>query len=288
MRISKKKQCRRAYADAVFIHFAEQHPHMSVANYPDSFETELDIVNNVTYAKRLAYKKLIFRNKFGGYSATDEGRQLIDPFYIEFYEFCCPYADIYDFEQERKRDPEQSFCAVMWSVLLQELRRRMKNGEFSAVCNLHRDIALLYEREQYMERAAYHFVAALYIHYSGLPYYDDLLKLIRGKKSEKTVRGLCSRIYPPPLIAEGLKRHRDRMTQELVDQVFRSIPLSINLCSSEMLYQLIQDIVAGAYNDEQWQDRLTAAYGRLVENAKSKRGNRRVKALPASERDYPR
>lgn len=50
----KKKQCRDAYSRSVFIDFVERHQHLAAVNYPDSFEAELDIVNNVTFAKSLA------------------------------------------------------------------------------------------------------------------------------------------------------------------------------------------------------------------------------------------
>lgn len=286
--VSKKKQCRRAYACAVFIDFVQRHPGMAVTNYPDSFETELDIVNTVTFARSLARRKLLHHNKSGGYDVTEEGRKLIDLDYVAFYQFCSPYVDIYDFEQERQAHGEESFCAAMWSVLLRELRRRMKEGDFTAVGNLHRDIALLYEREQCAEQAAYHFAAALYVHYSGLQYYDDLLKLIRGTKSEKTVRALGGFIYAPPLITDGIRRSRDLMTRELVDRVYRSIPLSVNLLSPEMFYDLVQDFCTGKYNDEQWQDRIAEAFGRLLEHAKALRASRRVKSVPAPPRKAPK
>lgn len=87
---------------------------------------------------------------------------------MAFYRFCSPYVDVCDFEQEREQHREESFCAAMWSILLREMHRRMQKGDFPAVCNLHRDIARLYELEQCNEQAAYHFVTALYIQYSGL------------------------------------------------------------------------------------------------------------------------
>ena len=64
---------------------------------------------------------------------------------MAFYRFCSPYVDVCDFEQEREQHQEESFCAAMWSVLLREMHRRMQEGDFPAVCNLHRDIARLYE-----------------------------------------------------------------------------------------------------------------------------------------------
>lgn len=282
--ISKKKQCRHTYARAVFIDFVERHPQMAVTNYPDSFEVELGIANNVTYAKSLAYKRLIQRNGLGGYSVTEEGRKLIDPDYVEFYRFCSPYVDVYEFVREREEHPEENFCVAMWNILLREVRNRMREGDFTAVCNIHRDVALLYEREQCFEQAAYHFAVALYVHYSGLQYYDDMLKLIRGTKSEKTVRGLCSFIYAPPPVVEGIKRHREWMTKDMVQRVFRCNPLAVNLCSPEMYYQLMQDLIAGTYNDEQWQDRLTAAYEKVLENAKRIRASGKVKTVSASRK----
>lgn len=271
MNVSKKKQCRSAYACAVFIDFVERHQHMAAVNYPDSFESELNIVNNVTFARSLTHRKLIYRNKAGGYSATREGRKLIDPEYVAFYRFCSPYVDIYDFEREREQHQEESFCAAMWSILLRELNRRMEKGDYVAVCNLHRDIALLYELEQYNEQATYHFVTALYIHYSGLPYYKDLLLMLRGGKKESTVRDSFGHIYAPPMIVEGLKRHQDRITPELVQQVYRRNPLLINLCSPALLLELIRDLCGGTYDDKAWQGKLSAAFAAVIENAKKAR-----------------
>ena len=246
----KKKQCRDAYSQSVFIDFVERHQHLAAVNYPDSFEAELDIVNNVTFAKSLARRRLIHRNKLGGYSATREGRKLIDPEYVAFYRFCSPYVDVCDFEQEREQHREESFCAAMWSILLREMHRRMQKGDFPAVCNLHRDIARLYELEQCNEQAAYHFVTALYIQYSGLPYYKDLLLMLRGAKKESTVRDSFGAIYAPPMIVDGIKRHIGRITPDFVREVFRRNPLVINLCSPEMLYELIQTLCSGTYDDK--------------------------------------
>lgn len=264
----KKKQCRDAYSQSVFIDFVERHQHLAAVNYPDSFEAELDIVNNVTFAKSLARRRLIHRNKLGGYSATREGRKLIDPEYVAFYRFCSPYVDVCDFEQEREQHREESFCAAMWSVLLREMHRRMQKGDFPAVCNLHRDIARLYELEQCNEQAAYHFVTALYIQYSGLPYYKDLLLMLRGAKKESTVRDSFGAIYAPPMIVDGIKRHISRITPDFVREVFRRNPLVINLCSPELLYELIQTLCSGTYDDKVWQGKLREAFGALMENAK--------------------
>lgn len=102
--------------------------------------------------------------------------------------------------------------------------------------------------------------------------------MIRGAKKESTVRDSFGAIYAPPMIVEGLKRHADRITLDFVREVFRRNPLVINLCSPEMLFELIQALCGGTYNDKVWQGKLRAAFGALMENAK--KAGAAVRAVP--------
>lgn len=54
------------------------------------------------------------------------------------------------------------------------------------------------------------------------------------------------------MIVDGIKRHIGRITPDFVREVFRRNPLVINLCSPEMLYELIQTLCSGTYDDKVW------------------------------------
>ena len=264
------RRVRRQYALSIFLHYVSRHPGRQIDNYPPVFPAELGIGTNEAYSRQLLRQRYLERAKDGTLTVTAAGLRQIRADYVRFYDFGSIYVTILEYEAERRRSRHSDFCVTMRTLLLRQLKLYQREDDYTAVTNLHRDIARLYAEEHFEEQSAYHDLVALYLQTSGLPYYDALIQFINGKRSEAYAWSVYRGVYIEPRLMRAVGSH-SAPSEELVQSVYQRNRLCINLCNIQTFTQLATEIANDTYDNSVWQQRFSAAYGKLVALARERR-----------------
>ena len=258
---------QRGYVQSVVLRYIADHPDIDKrGDYPAYYQHELKISDSRIYVKKLEKKGLLQRNTAGERVLTERGRQSIEEDCIRFFDFAGPYVSFADYAAERDRlGGKESFEIVMLSILLKKIKVMKERNDYEEVKNIHRDIAAMYEELGIADRAMYHYLVALFYDVSGLDYYDQLARYVRGKQSRKMTEEAFFGICICPQVSLGIHRLKDAYEPGMVREIYQKETIVINLCSQNNFERLVKELCEATFNYSVWRARFAVTYCSMLD-----------------------
>lgn len=266
----RKKTLEQEYAKVIILDYIRKFSEGRKLYLPEYLSEELKLSDSTQLIGKLLRQNYLEKQGTDMVCITKKAEKYLQEKadYIKFFNLAVPYVSVEEYEAEKQAmKAEQSFESVMITVLLKKIKTLKEQDRYEAVKNLHFDIASLYELLGYRPQAMYHYLTTLYYETSGLEYYDKFLGFIARRSTAKEMEKLYSYTCIDPQIVAGIKRMKDSYVDEMIDKVFETNPISINLCLKEKYGELVTDIVNEDYKHKEWQIYFWQTYKQLIDRA---------------------
>ncbi len=257
-----------AYVRSVFLRYVGEHPASAQnAYFPPFFQRELDLSDCYSYLRRMQRQGYLKKDETGCLALTEKGAAAVKEDHIRLFDLADPYVSVSELLAEREKHGEDTFDQTMLALLLKKLPRMKEQDNFTAVKNLHLDVARLYDEMGENERAVYHYLTALYYDVSGLSCYDKLVQYVHGKCKRSDAKEAFRGLVVCPEVMGGLRRLHDAYDPHMVEEIFSRERLSITMLTRQSFTELATALCDGTYDYNAWQARGEEAYGKMLEQA---------------------
>lgn len=257
------KKLLNVYALVVLLDYADKYSLAEDISQPAYFRVELGIDDEVAFIRKAEKQKYIKKDNNGTFELTVKGEKFLEKYgdYLEFFNIATPYVNILEYENEKKNAGTNStFEVTMITLLLKKIKQLEAKDDYEGVKNLHYDIGRLYEKIDYKGQAMYHYLVSLYFEVSGLNYYDKFLGYMTKKCSRKELESSYNYVYIDPNITKAINGLGQVYYGDMAEAVYEKNKISVNLCSKSKFEDLVNEIISGNFNLDNWQGRFKAAF----------------------------
>ena len=271
-----KRKVRSGYARSVFLRYVEDHPASAqYSSFPLFIREELGISDGHVYLHRMLRQGLLERTKEGA-ALTEEGRKAIDRDDIRFFDLANPYVTIYEFRAElEKQGDGATFESAMLAVLTRKIPLMKSRDEYLAVENISLDAAVLFENSGQPRQAMHYYLMALYYETCGLEYYEKLVRLVHSKCKKDSVKNDYRGVCVHPEVVDGMHRMRDAFDEKMVEELFQSERIAINMLSRKDFMTLAKSLCEGTYDYNKWNAKYGKNFTHVLEQAEKYKGEKR-------------
>lgn len=269
---SDKKKIEKKYAEVIFLDYIKRFSGKHEFSWPRYFSDEFGIWDASMFQRHLIREGYLFRDREGKLVLTEKGNRYVrqNDDYLKFFDLAVSYVDITEYEKARRiMKSETKFEAVMITLLRGKINLLKAADDFTAVKELHVEVAKLYERLGMKPQAVYHYLTFLYFQTSGLEYYDRFIAYINGKISKDQLALSFAGIYINFDMINMLNDSGEIYYEEMSQRVYDENPIRLNICTKNNFKQLVGEIIAGTYKNAVWQKIFKKDFLKLVETASS-------------------
>lgn len=261
------------YARSVFLRYVDEHPASAqYASFPMFMRDELGITDGHAYLRKMLHRGLLKRGE-DSIVLTDAGRSAIDQDDLRHFDLANPYVTIFEYRAaQQKLGDGASFEKIMQTILLRKLPQMKEKDDFCAVEHIALDAAVLFKQDGQAQQAMKYYLIALYYETCGLEYYEKLVRLVHSKCKPESVKNDYRGICIQPEVVEGMHQLRDAFDPKMVDNIFQTEQIAINMVTRKDFTELARSLCDGSYDYNAWNAKYGKAFAHVLDQAKIFKG----------------